>query len=236
MSEFKNYIDSILNDVVIDSNSRKDIIDEIEDHLKLSKQEYINKGYSEKVSIEMAIRSFGEVKKIKSKYIITFSPFNTAIKILAAILFVGYILLFIKLSFLNTFSKFTSINFIPFQSISQYLFNYNSFKRVTWFTNFLGMIIAFIPFGFIIPIIHNRINRVNKIIILSIALSFLTEVLQHITKRGVADIDDIILNTVGGILGYVLLKLVLKFMLLLKNTVIAVINVVKTKNNNSYSD
>lgn len=244
MNEFKDYIDSIINDIAIDSKSKKDIADEIDDHLKLSKQEYINKGYSQKEAIGMAIKSFGEVKKIKSKYTQNFNPFYKIIRILATILFIPYMLLFIKFSFFSFFShlslfshlgKYNSINLIPLKSISHYLFNYPSFNFSTWFSNLFGMVIAFIPFGFLIPIMYNRIKRIRDVIIASILLSMLTEVLQHITKRGVADIDDIILSTIGSILGYILLKLIMKFMLRLKKAALN-IKIVETDNQVIYKE
>lgn len=218
MSEFKEYIDSILNGIVMDSKGRKDMEDEIEDHLKLLKQEFMIKGCSEKEAIEMAVKNFGSAKDIKAKYAFAFSRFNMIIRLSAAILFVPYILLFIKLSFFSYFSSLepNSINLVPLKSISHYLFNYSSLNYNTWFNNLFGMVIAFIPFGFLIPIMHNRIRKLRDVIIASISFAALVEVLQYITKRGIADIDDIILSAIGSILGYILLTLIVKSASLIK--------------------
>lgn len=223
MSEFKKYIGSILDDVILDAKSRKDIADEIEDHLNLTKEELIGKGYTENEAVSMAINSFGEVKKIKNKYALTLNPFSRIIRKSAGILFVPYVLLIIKLAFFNLYSqfgyRFSSINPVPLKSIAHYLFNFHRYNFDIWFNNLFGIMIAFIPFGFLIPIIHNRTRRIRDVIIVTIAFSALVEALQYITRRGSADIDDIILSTVGGIIGFIILKLFVKFILLLKKSV-----------------
>jgi glycopeptide antibiotics resistance protein len=216
MNEFNNYINSILSGTTTDSKKRGDIADEVEDHLKLLKQEYIDKGYTEEEAIEMAMKSFGEVKDLRNKYTLAVNPFNKYIRIIATILFVPYMLLLIKMSFLSAFSSVVirfgigSINVVPFKSIVHYIFNYQNLNYDIWFNNLFGMVIAFIPFGLLIPILYNRIKRSFDIIFASALMSMCFEVFQFITNRGIADIDDIILNTLGGILGFTFLKAMVK--------------------------
>ena len=45
----------------------------------------------------------------------------------------------------------------------------------------------------------------------SFELSLLVEVLQLVTKVGSFDVDDLLLNTVGGILGFLIYKLAVHF-------------------------
>jgi len=223
MSEFKKYINSILNNLVIDSKSKQDIADEIEDHLILLKQEYMCKGYSEKEATELAVKRFGEANKIKHIYGNTFSSFNKIIRILAAILFVPYMLLFIYKAFFYWVSyaggEWQSINLVPFKTMSFYLSSYNNINYHDWFQATFGMIIAFIPFGFLISIISTRIKRVYDIALIAFIFSLIVEILQYILKTGVSDIDDVIMATLGSILGYSILKLLLKFVIFLKKVV-----------------
>lgn len=223
MSEFKGYIDSILNNILTDSKSRKDMADEIEDHLKLSKLEYMNKGYSENEAIGMAIKNFGKIEDIKVKYATAFSHFNKIIRILAGILFIPYMLIFIKVFLLNqqgnNYYSPIRINLVPFKSILYYLLNYHNLNYDIWFNNLFGLVIAFIPFGFLIPIIINKIKKLRNVIVVSASFSFIVEALQLITRNGVADIDDIILNVIGSILGYILLLLIVKSELFLKKVI-----------------
>ena len=73
--------------------------------------------------------------------------------------------------------------------------------------NFLGNIILFIPFGFVIPLLWNVSNR--KVIVIGACISFFIEISQLLLVRG-TDMDDLILNTSGVILGLLLYKLLYK--------------------------
>jgi glycopeptide antibiotics resistance protein len=225
MSEFKPYIDAVLKGVKIDSISRKDIADEIEDHLNLLKQQYLSSNFTEEVAAEMAMKSFGEVEDIRSRYDLVLNPFNKLyIRVPAIMLFMLYMFCFLALfvffeSHVIVFPYYR-LNIVPFKTIMDYLLKYDALSFKFLFNNLLGMVIAFIPFGFLMPIIHNGVKRIYHVFIASILFSLLIEVLQLVTKRGVADIDDIILNTIGGILGFVLLNLLVRFLFFLKKMVL----------------
>ncbi|QAA32440.1 VanZ family protein [Clostridium manihotivorum] len=221
MHEFRDYINDILKDIFTDSNSKKDIADEIEDHLNMLKQEFITKGFSEREAAKMAIKNFGEIKKIKKNYANTYNAFSRTTSILAATLFTMYMLMFIQVSFLRYrgLANFDTINLVPFKSIYFYLTNFNHINNSTWFSALFGPMIAFIPFGFLLPVIINKLKSVNIIVLISLAFATFIEVLQHITKLGVADIDDVMSAIIGSLFGYALLKLMVKLILNLKKLV-----------------
>ena len=73
--------------------------------------------------------------------------------------------------------------------------------------NFLGNIIMFMPFGFFISLLWNISNK--KVIIIGFCSSLFIEFCQLFLTRG-TDIDDLILNTIGAVLGLVLYKLLYK--------------------------
>ena len=73
--------------------------------------------------------------------------------------------------------------------------------------NFLGNIILFMPFGFIIPLLWNVSNK--KVIIIGFCSSLFIEICQLFLTRG-TDVDDLILNTLGILLGLLLYKLLYK--------------------------
>lgn len=70
--------------------------------------------------------------------------------------------------------------------------------------NILGNIIAFMPMGFFIPIIFNKKRSLLKLVLFSAGISLFIELLQFRFSVGSFDIDDIILNTFGGALGFYL--------------------------------
>ena len=88
-------------------------------------------------------------------------------------------------------------NFIPFKEIFRYDINSTKFIK-----NIVGNIIMFIPYGFFASYyLKNR--KFSTIFILSLVVSLTIEIVQLNIGR-VFDIDDVILNTIGGITGYLL--------------------------------
>ena len=61
-----------------------------------------------------------------------------------------------------------------------------------------------IPFGFILPVILDKMRSGWLIVLAGFGLSVTVEVIQLITKVGCFDVDDMILNTAGAALGYLL--------------------------------
>ena len=86
-------------------------------------------------------------------------------------------------------------NFIPFKEIMRYEIGSSYFIH-----NVLGNILLFIPFGFFVSFILKS-KKPSFIIIISIITSFVIEYVQLLIGR-TFDVDDILLNIVGGFLGY----------------------------------
>jgi len=74
--------------------------------------------------------------------------------------------------------------------------------------NIVGNIVGFMPCGFFLPVISRRSRRWFNTVLLSFLFSLCIETIQLIFKVGSFDVDDMILNTLGGILGYILYKIV----------------------------
>lgn len=75
--------------------------------------------------------------------------------------------------------------------------------------NAVGNLILLIPLGILLPLISPKMNSGKKVILASLIFSFSIELTQFISKYfgmyRTADVDDIILNTLGGLLGFMLL-------------------------------
>ncbi|WP_052675970.1 VanZ family protein [Paenibacillus sp. IHBB 10380] len=75
-------------------------------------------------------------------------------------------------------------------------------------TNLIGNILAFIPLGIFIPKLFTvRGASFINVCFLSLSLSLCFEVTQLLLCIGTFDVDDLILNTFGGIVGYGILRL-----------------------------
>jgi glycopeptide antibiotics resistance protein len=68
--------------------------------------------------------------------------------------------------------------------------------------NFLGNIVAFLPMGALPPLIRRRRTALWQMVLFSLALSLVIELGQFFSGRRVPDVDDLILNTLGGVIGY----------------------------------
>lgn len=95
------------------------------------------------------------------------------------------------------------INLTPFLVFKQT--HYEVFKNgnLNYFTiNFLGNIFMFVPFGLFLPMLYNKISFL-KIALISFSISLFIETVQIFQVRG-TDVDDLWLNTLGGLLGYLI--------------------------------
>lgn len=70
------------------------------------------------------------------------------------------------------------------------------------FTNLFGNVLIFMPFGFFLPM-ASKYRSFLAAVFYSFALSFCVETFQLLTKVGSFDVDDLLLNTLGGALGYI---------------------------------
>lgn len=70
--------------------------------------------------------------------------------------------------------------------------------------NVCGNIAVFIPIGVFLPKLFDRCKKLFLTIVLALELSFCIEIIQLVTKVGSFDVDDLFLNTIGGICGFVL--------------------------------
>lgn len=136
------------------------------------------------------------------------------LKILSWITLVIYILFMIKLLFRDSrgFDYAFSYNLIPFATIQNYIVNFSSFNFTTWFLNLFGNVIAFMPLGFLVPVLFKKVNGYKRVLVLSFLCTVLVEVMQLLLRRGSFDVDDIILNTLGGLAGYCVLRQCVAFL------------------------
>lgn len=102
-------------------------------------------------------------------------------------------------------------NLEPFKEISRFLTYRDRLGMGVVVANLLGNVIAFVPFGLFLPImINNRFGYIGMTL-LSLDLSLFIELLQLVSKVGSFDVDDLFLNTIGGLIGYCIFRFVWKY-------------------------
>lgn len=68
--------------------------------------------------------------------------------------------------------------------------------------NIVGNILAFAPYGFFLPLLNKKYRKLIYVILLSFTFSLAVEIVQLYLKVGIFDVDDILLNSIGGVIGY----------------------------------
>lgn len=87
------------------------------------------------------------------------------------------------------------INFIPFSSEGM----------MTYILN----IIMFIPLGFLLPLIWKNMRKLKTVVVTSLVYSFSIEICQLFNRRN-TDIDDLLMNVLGAIIGFFIYKIFIK--------------------------
>jgi len=88
--------------------------------------------------------------------------------------------------------------------------NMRNFMLKFWIENIFGNIIMFIPLGIFLPLLYEKFRSVKKVVLFCMCVSVCIEIIQFLsefigTYRS-CDIDDIILNILGGFIGIMLFK------------------------------
>lgn len=98
-------------------------------------------------------------------------------------------------------------NFRPFRTIGAYLKHVQGLHLVT---NLLGNVLIFFPLGLALPLLWKKMDRPRAILVFFLALSGIVEFIQYFVGRSV-DVDDIILNVLGGLLGFLAYRVLARF-------------------------
>jgi glycopeptide antibiotics resistance protein len=114
-----------------------------------------------------------------------------------------YVAFLLDLAWLQFPSRDPVPNLVPLRSIID---DWSKGGR-GFVVNFLGNIAAFVPIGMIPPLARPRRPSLGQAALFSLSLSIMIEAVQYSSGRRIADVDDLLLNTAGGILGYYVLSL-----------------------------
>lgn len=140
------------------------------------------------------------------------------IKAIMRISFIFYAIILIALLFLRppidtselTFFEYIKYytNIIPFKTIGAYFNVFFDERMVSTISieNLVGNLILFLPMGIYFPYFVSKLNSLSFYSTAIIILLFTLEIIQLTTRRGVFDIDDIILNMIGALIGFAIWK------------------------------
>ena len=109
-----------------------------------------------------------------------------------------YISLLIQMGIISRpFGSTRIVNWIPFQVPGgDYLIMLYS----------LANAVIFIPFGILVPKVFRSINTIWKMFLVTLITSVCIEIIQYILACGYAEVEDVIMNVIGGAIGYLIIK------------------------------
>lgn len=93
-------------------------------------------------------------------------------------------------------------NLVLFREIRRFLKYRHLLGTGAVLINVAGNVAVFIPLGLALPVLFEKIHSFGQVFILSFAISLLAETMQLLLRVGCFDVDDLLLNTIGGCLGY----------------------------------
>ena len=114
---------------------------------------------------------------------------------LLSLMFIIYLMMLFELVTTSDFESYSN-NFMPFREIYRYKLTSKLFYR-----NVIGNIVIFAPFGYFV----SYACKVKKKWYIPLIITFITSLTIEIIQMGIGrsfDIDDIILNLIGGLFGY----------------------------------
>jgi len=101
------------------------------------------------------------------------------------------------------------LNPVPFETICRYIgllghSNPNLVRNAV--INLVGNVILFVPIGIFLPRVFPKAGRWWKVLLITLGAITLIELTQMLTLLGTCDVDDVALNILGAMVGYLLFR------------------------------
>lgn len=109
-----------------------------------------------------------------------------------------YLVILIGAVFLDRGFGYNSINLHLFNS---YIEAYHMMK-MSLFRNIVLNILLFVPFGYLLPIYFKKLDKWYKVLAFGILTTIAIELIQYTTRIGIFELDDILNNNLGILIGY----------------------------------
>lgn len=97
-------------------------------------------------------------------------------------------------------------NLVPFLEIKRFFYLIGGKWKWSAWLNLAGNVLCFVPFGMFLPAVCRWARSVTRTLIVTVTFSMLIETVQLSFKIGIFDVDDLMLNTIGGVAGYCVYK------------------------------
>ncbi len=94
-----------------------------------------------------------------------------------------------------------------FRPLHSFINLFAQIKKYGFYSNCLGNVLLFIPVGMLFPICFS--NKISSVCIFCGLLTVSIETLQLLFSRGYFEIDDLVSNMIGAIIGWSIYRIVI---------------------------
>jgi glycopeptide antibiotics resistance protein len=129
---------------------------------------------------------------------------GTVVFLIIYLMFLAYVCFFSERYGRTDTQNTYRYNLVPFKEIMRFYTYREEIGIQGFLLNLFGNVLVFVPFGMMISIISRKYRNLFGVFRMTLALSLFIECIQLIFQVGAFDVDDLILNTLGGIGGYVI--------------------------------
>ena len=92
-------------------------------------------------------------------------------------------------------------NFTLFRTIKMYIRHWNMLGPIS-FRNLIGNVVAFIPLGYFLPRLFKPMQNIFACLLMALLFILGIELFQLVSAFGIFDVDDILLNGLGVLIGF----------------------------------
>lgn len=131
-----------------------------------------------------------------------------ALRLMNSLLLTGYLAALMYVCFFSerygrgVMSEYYRYNLMPFREIRRFFTYRDILGARTFMLNMFGNVFVFAPFGFMAAVMSPKFRSFFRAAAAALALSLMIETVQLVCRVGTFDVDDLILNTLGGLSGY----------------------------------
>lgn len=122
---------------------------------------------------------------------------------LVFILYVVLLLFFVLIKDRSVKDEY-QYNLVLFDEIKRYFMYRKQVGNWTFIRNIMGNVVGFIPLGILWPYVFPNARNPFVVTVVCFECSLTIEFIQLIFKIGSFDVDDLLLNTLGGIIGCII--------------------------------
>jgi glycopeptide antibiotics resistance protein len=166
-------------------------------------------GFAFSIFLLFAWIIFVTIRRKQDNFLRTTVQASFFVYVFAVLQLTGYFILFKEISSHGWWDKMNhriesndKVNLVPFKTIDIYQ---------TWGKQNLGNFVMLLPFGIYLPLLYQRLRRAHNffvVLLTCFSVSVGIELLQLATSYRSADIDDVLLNTLGGGVGFLIYQLI----------------------------